>query len=140
MKLPVLQETDWIKRGLHQQHHLMDRMAPRGYEVHVLDRGFKYRCQGIFNGDNESLKLAIVPGTYIPGVPCVTLRDNTERPETVEAGSNVLAGADPNRILECTELMLTKEKGWKNPFGDGMAGKKIMEILTKQKFVSSAGD
>ncbi len=65
----------------------------------------------------------------ILGVPCVTLRDNTERPETIEAGSNILAGADPNRILECAELMLKKEKGWKNPFGDGKAGKKIMEIL-----------
>lgn len=64
-------------------------------------------------------------------VPCVTLRDNTERPETVEAGSNILAGADPNRMLECAELMLKKEKGWKNPFGDGKAGKKIMEILMK---------
>jgi len=69
----------------------------------------------------------------ILGVPCVTLRDNTERPETVEAGSNILAGADPNRILECAELMLKKEKGWKNPFGDGMAGKKIMEILMKTR-------
>jgi UDP-N-acetylglucosamine 2-epimerase (non-hydrolysing) len=69
----------------------------------------------------------------ILGVPCVTLRDNTERPETIEAGSNILAGADPNRILEYTELMLTKESGWKNPFGDGKAGKKIMEILIKTK-------
>jgi UDP-N-acetylglucosamine 2-epimerase (non-hydrolysing) len=69
----------------------------------------------------------------ILGVPCVTLRDNTERPETVEAGSNMLAGADPNRILECAELILTKEKGWKNPFGDGKAGKKIIEILMKTR-------
>jgi len=111
----------------------MDRMALRGHEVHVFDRGIKYKCQGIFNGDNESLNLAIVPGTCIHGVPCVTLRDNTERPETIEAGSNIPAGTDPNRILECAELMLKKEKGWKNPFGDGMAGKKIMEILMKTR-------
>ncbi|MBU4374417.1 MAG: UDP-N-acetyl glucosamine 2-epimerase [Euryarchaeota archaeon] len=63
---------------------------------------------------------AIVPGTYIPGVPCVTLRDNTERPETVEVGANILAGADhPNRILERTELMLTKEGGGEDWEGDG---------------------
>lgn len=39
--------------------------------------------------------------TCILGVPCVTLRDNTERPETIEAGANILAGADPNTIARC---------------------------------------
>ncbi|MDP2767169.1 MAG: UDP-N-acetylglucosamine 2-epimerase [Candidatus Methanoperedens sp.] len=51
------------------------------------------------------------------------------RHETVKVGSNILAGADPNRILRCAELMLTKKKGWKNPFGDEKAGKRVMEIL-----------
>ncbi len=63
MKLLVPKETDWIKRGLHQQHHLMDRTALREHDVHVINRGAKYKCQGISNGDNESLNLAIVPGT-----------------------------------------------------------------------------
>jgi UDP-N-acetylglucosamine 2-epimerase (non-hydrolysing) len=63
------------------------------------------------------------------GVPCVTLRDNTERPETVEVGSNVLAGADSDRILECTKTMLLKENGWANPFGDGNAGMRTIEVL-----------
>jgi len=65
----------------------------------------------------------------ILGVPCVTLRDNTERPETIEAGANILAGSDPNRIRECAEFMLTKGSNWKNPFGDGKAGKKILEVI-----------
>lgn len=65
----------------------------------------------------------------ILGVPCVTLRDNTERPETIEVGSNILAGASPDRILECTELMLKRKNGWENPFGDGTAGRRIVEIL-----------
>jgi UDP-N-acetylglucosamine 2-epimerase (non-hydrolysing) len=39
--------------------------------------------------------------TCILKVPCVTLRDNTERPETVEVGSNVLSGVNQNKILEC---------------------------------------
>ncbi len=65
----------------------------------------------------------------ILGVPCVTLRDNTERPETIGAGSNILAGASPNRILECTELMLNRKNDWENPFGDGTAGRRIVEIL-----------
>ncbi len=43
MKLLVLQETDWIKRGPHQQHHLMDRMALRGHEIHVIDYEYLWR-------------------------------------------------------------------------------------------------
>jgi UDP-N-acetylglucosamine 2-epimerase (non-hydrolysing) len=66
----------------------------------------------------------------ILGVPCVTLRDNTERPETVEVGANILAGASPDRIVECARLMLPKEAKWANPFGDGQAGQRIVGIIT----------
>ena len=45
--------------------------------------------------------------TCILGVPCVTLRDNTERPETVEVGSNMLAGTNSDRILEAAKLMVS---------------------------------
>lgn len=62
-------------------------------------------------------------------IPCVTLRDNTERPETIEVGSNILAGASPNIILEYTKHMLNKENNWVNPFGDGKAGKRIANVL-----------
>ena len=62
-------------------------------------------------------------------VPCVTLRDNTERPETLEVGSNVLAGVNQNKILKGVKIMLTKERNWINPFGDGKAGSWIVEIL-----------
>lgn len=65
----------------------------------------------------------------ILGVPCVTLRDNTERPETIDVGANILAGASPERILECSRLMLAKANNWPNPFGDGTAGKKIVRII-----------
>lgn len=65
----------------------------------------------------------------ILGVPCVTLRDNTERPETIEIGSNILAGALPDRILECSEVMIGRENSWENPFGDGRTGQRIVEIL-----------
>ena len=67
--------------------------------------------------------------TCILGVPCVTLRDNTERPETIEAGSNILAGASPDDILKCTELMLGRKTDWENPFGDGNSGQRIVDIL-----------
>jgi UDP-N-acetylglucosamine 2-epimerase (non-hydrolysing) len=63
------------------------------------------------------------------GVPCVTLRDNTERPESVDAGANVLAGADPARIAECATVMRSRARGWPNPFGDGHSGERIVELV-----------
>jgi len=65
----------------------------------------------------------------ILGVPCITLRENTERPETVEVGSNVLAGTHPESIVEAVKEMLDKKRGWNNPFGDGRAGERIISIL-----------
>ncbi len=67
----------------------------------------------------------------ILGVPCVTLRDNTERPETVEVGANVLAGASPDRIVECTRMMLGRDRRWANPFGDGRAAERIIKIVAE---------
>src|SRR3990167_9709537 len=69
--------------------------------------------------------------TCILGVPCVTLRDNTERPETLDVGSNILAGADPDVILSCVDEMLTRPREWKNPFGDGNAAEKIIQHILK---------
>jgi len=67
----------------------------------------------------------------ILGVPCVTLRDNTERPETLEVGANILAGASADRILECCRIMLHRDKNWLNPFGDGRAAERIVKIVTE---------
>jgi UDP-N-acetylglucosamine 2-epimerase (non-hydrolysing) len=63
-------------------------------------------------------------------VPCVTLRDNTERPESVEVGANLLAGADPERIVEAARIMHSRPRDWSNPFGDGRSGLKIVDLLT----------
>jgi UDP-N-acetylglucosamine 2-epimerase (non-hydrolysing) len=62
-------------------------------------------------------------------VPCVTMRDNTERPESVEVGANVLVGADPARIAEAARAMTAKPRDWPNPFGDGHAGERIVDLL-----------
>ena len=43
MKILLLQETDWIKRGPHQQHHLLDRMALKGHEIRVIDHEYFWR-------------------------------------------------------------------------------------------------
>jgi UDP-N-acetylglucosamine 2-epimerase (non-hydrolysing) len=67
------------------------------------------------------------------GIPCVTLRYNTERPETLEVGANTLAGTDPYEILKKADHMLNGKNSWSNPFGDGKAGKRIIQIL-REKF------
>jgi len=69
--------------------------------------------------------------TCILKVPCVTLRDNTERPETIDVGSNVLAGTNQDKISNSVKLMLSKERNWMNPFGDGKSGKRIIEFLKR---------
>jgi UDP-N-acetylglucosamine 2-epimerase (non-hydrolysing) len=62
-------------------------------------------------------------------VPCVTLRDETERPETVEVGANRLAGVDPESILASARQMVATVAEWENPFGDGTASKQIIETF-----------
>jgi UDP-N-acetylglucosamine 2-epimerase (non-hydrolysing) len=63
------------------------------------------------------------------GVPCVTLRDNTERPESVDVGANVLVGAEAAAIVAGARSMLERTGGWANPFGDGRAAHHIIDAL-----------
>jgi UDP-N-acetylglucosamine 2-epimerase (non-hydrolysing) len=67
----------------------------------------------------------------ILGVPCVTLRDDTERPETIMVGSNVLAGTEPDHISSAALMMLSEDCKWKNPFGDINARKRIVQCIQK---------
>jgi UDP-N-acetylglucosamine 2-epimerase (non-hydrolysing) len=67
--------------------------------------------------------------TCVLKVPCVTLRDNSERPETLLVGSNVLAGTCPEKVIEKIKMMLNASNDWQNPFGNGEASMKIVEIL-----------
>ena len=45
----------------------------------------------------------------------MTLRDVTERPETIECGSNILTGADPEQILDCVNTVLSRPANWNPP-------------------------
>ena len=48
-------------------------------------------------------------------VPNVTIRDVTERPETLEVGSNVISGAEPDSIIRCVEIALNCDTDWAPP-------------------------
>jgi UDP-N-acetylglucosamine 2-epimerase (non-hydrolysing) len=67
----------------------------------------------------------------ILGVPCVTMRDSTERPETIEAGANILAGSRSDDIVVAAREMLSRKKGWTCPLGNGDASAKIVEIMAQ---------
>lgn len=65
-------------------------------------------------------------------VPSISLRDYTDRPESIEVGASILSGGDSAKILEATKMMLERERNWQNPFGDGRAAKKILDIIEEQ--------
>jgi UDP-N-acetylglucosamine 2-epimerase (non-hydrolysing) len=48
-------------------------------------------------------------------VPNVTIRDVTERPETIECGSNILSGADPDSIMRCVQVVTSRSPVWQPP-------------------------
>lgn len=68
----------------------------------------------------------------ILGVPCITLRDNTERPETIDVGANKLVGVEPEEILKGVKIMKKKNGKWNQPFGDGKAAEKIINLILKK--------
>jgi UDP-N-acetylglucosamine 2-epimerase (non-hydrolysing) len=71
--------------------------------------------------------------TTVLGVPCLTLRQNTERPITVRQGTNRVVGSDPNRIIEEANAVLTQwiRKPRMPKFWDGRAAQRIVDVLLK---------
>jgi UDP-N-acetylglucosamine 2-epimerase (non-hydrolysing) len=67
--------------------------------------------------------------TCILQTPCVTVRDSTERPETVSVGANIVVGTAPTDIVEGVRTQLNKPTDWNAPFGDGNAAERILDII-----------
>lgn len=71
------------------------------------------------------------------GKPVLVLRDTTERPEGVEAGTLKVVGTETDRICEAVENILTDQEVYSrmakatNPYGDGLASKRIVDIIEK---------
>ena len=71
--------------------------------------------------------------TTVLGVPCVTLRKNTERPVTISKGTNVLGGVKKKDIVRCALSQIRKKNKRPEPrYWDGKAGKRIVKILVQQ--------
>ncbi len=98
-------------------------VAPMGY----LE--FNYLVERAFAVVTDSG--GITEETTVMGVPCMTLRDNTERPETCTIGTNELIGTDPRNVAPAMQRLISGnwKRGGIPPLWDGHTAKRIVEIL-----------
>jgi UDP-N-acetylglucosamine 2-epimerase (non-hydrolysing) len=79
--------------------------------------------------------------TTILGVPCITLRENTERPVTLSCGTNVLTGADADKIV--AEFSRVLKGAWRQPstphLWDGQAAKRVVQVLSQEQDWTQSG-
>jgi UDP-N-acetylglucosamine 2-epimerase (non-hydrolysing) len=75
----------------------------------------------------------ITEETTVMGIPCMTLRNSTERPETVTMGTNELLGTNPDAIAPAMQKLLSGnwKKGTIPPLWDGHTAERIIEIISK---------
>ncbi len=122
---PVHPRTFKILQSLNIGHQQLYTIEPLGY----LE--FNYLVQNALAVITDSG--GITEETTVMGVPCMTLRDNTERPETVHVGTNELIGTNPNAIKPALEKLFAGEwkKGAIPELWDGNTAKRIVSILKK---------
>ena len=75
--------------------------------------------------------------TTILGIPCLTLRENTERPITIDRGTNRLVGSDPKRIVVAARAILAAKRRRRGaiPLWDGRAAQRIAAVFARQGVV-----
>lgn len=123
MIFPVHPRTAKILSHLGIDHPRLHKIAPLGYlEFNYLVE----RAKAVVTDSG-----GITEEASIMNVPCLTLRDNTERPETIELGTNELIGTNPEAICPAMKRLFAGE--WKQakeiPLWDGRAAERIVEIL-----------
>ena len=66
------------------------------------------------------------------GIPCVTVRENTERPVTIECGTNIIAGTGKDKIREAIRGQMARKAGRRMPkHWDGRAAERIIDVLVR---------
>lgn len=120
---PVHPRTANMLQILNFSHPRLHLIEPLGYlEFNYLVENSK----GVITDSG-----GITEETTVLGVPCLTLRDNTERPETVTMGTNELIGTNPSSIEPALKRLLAGKwkKGMIPPLWDGKSSNRIIEIL-----------
>ncbi len=122
---PVHPRTAKILNGLGIHHSSLHTIDPLGY----LE--FNYLVENSLAVITDSG--GITEETTVMGIPCMTLRNNTERPETVKIGSNELIGTDPRAIKPAMEKLFSGnwKKGNIPELWDGKSAERIVEVLIK---------
>src|SRR5690606_8008282 len=120
---PVHPRTAKILESLGVSHPRLHLIEPLGYlEFNYLVE----RAKAVVTDSG-----GITEETTVMGVPCMTLRDNTERPETVTIGTNALLGTDPKAIAPAMKMLFSGK--WKQGtiphLWDGKTAERIVDIL-----------
>jgi len=122
---PVHPRTKKMLEGLDLAYENLHYIKPLGY----LE--FNYLVKKAFAVLTDSG--GITEETTVMNVPCITLRDSTERPETCEIGTNVLVGTDPNKIEDAFKILLSDK--WKQgnipELWDGNTAKRIVNHIVE---------
>ena len=115
------------------ESHAGDELAKRFPNLHIVEPmgylEFNYlveRAKAVVTDSG-----GITEETTVMGVPCITLRDNTERPETCTVGTNELIGTNPSAIKPALDKLFAGEwkKGAIPELWDGHTAERIIEIL-----------
>lgn len=122
---PVHPRTKKLLQDLDLNFENLHYVEPLGY----LE--FNYLVKNAFAVLTDSG--GITEETTVMNVPCITLRENTERPETCEIGTNVLVGNDPKKIADSFNELLSGhwKKGGIPELWDGKAAERIISYLIK---------
>jgi len=120
---PVHPRTRQIMEKLHISHERLIMVEPLGYlEFNYLVE----RCKAVITDSG-----GITEETTVMGIPCMTLRDNTERPETIDQGTNELLGVNPKAVAPAMEKLFSGnwKKGQIPHLWDGHCAERIVQIL-----------
>lgn len=120
---PVHPRTAKILSGLGMGYTNLHMVDPMGY----LEFNFLVKhAKGVITDSG-----GITEETTVMRIPCLTLRNNTERPETISLGTNELIGTDPERIKPALEKLFSGEwkKGRIPDLWDGKSAQRIIEHI-----------